>query len=159
MTTGTALSRNRTAQQRSQRTKRRLYMMVTSILVPFLPIVIALAVLNVLDMHGVRGYTYYEAHVDTHPFPWNTIMLIRSSGVSWTYLNNCYIAIFTALPIFLFFGMTKDAINSYRKVFLAMGFGFVFPKLEEEYDPDRRVGHFGSGGSSFRSNTLRMLAR
>lgn len=64
-------------------------------------------------------------------------------------MNNCYIPIATAIPIFVFFGLTKDAINDYRQVFLFFGFGAIFPGLHNEYDPDRTVttsgGSFGSG--------------
>ncbi|KID68377.1 pheromone receptor, partial [Metarhizium hybridum] len=148
-TTETALCGNRIAQQRSQRTRRKLYLMVISILVPFLPIVIALSVLNIMDMHGIKPYSYDQVHNHASPFPWNTIIFFPSSEISWTYMNNCYIPIATAIPIFVFFGLTKDAINDYRQVFLFFGFGAIFPGLHNEYDPDRTVttsgGSFGSG--------------
>ncbi|ATY65288.1 a-pheromone receptor, partial [Cordyceps militaris] len=54
-------------------------------------------------------------------------------------LNNGYISILTAIPIFLFFGMTKDAINSYRMVLVYIGLGKVWPDLRNEYDPDRKA--------------------
>ncbi|KAG8416600.1 hypothetical protein J3458_007175 [Metarhizium acridum] len=148
-TTETALCGNRIAQQRSQRTRRKLYLMVISILVPFLPIVIALSVLNIMEMHGIKPYSYDQVHNHASPFPWNTIIFFPSSRISWTYMNNCYIPIATAIPIFVFFGLTKDAINNYRQVFLLFGFGAIFPGLHNEYDPDRTVttsgGSFGSG--------------
>ncbi|TWU73675.1 hypothetical protein ED733_004341 [Metarhizium rileyi] len=153
-TTETALCSNRVAQQRSQRARRRLYLMVISILVPFLPIVVALSVLNILEMHGLKPYSYDQVHNHASPMAWNTIIFFSSGQISWTYMNNCYIPIATAIPIFVFFGLTKDAINHYRQVLLFLGFGAIFSSLHNEYDPDRSV---STSGSSFGSDRLRTL--
>ncbi|KND94858.1 Pheromone a factor receptor [Tolypocladium ophioglossoides CBS 100239] len=146
-TTQTALSTSRTANRRSQRTRRRLYLMVTSILVPFFPVVIALAVVNVLANRPLLPFSYDAVHDHPFPRPWNTITFIPSSMINWMYMNNCYIPILTVVPIFVFFGMTKDAMNQYRLAFLFVGLGDVFPRLKEEYNPDRGP----SGGSSLGS--------
>ncbi|KAG5985026.1 hypothetical protein E4U55_001962 [Claviceps digitariae] len=151
-TTETALSSNRIAQQRSQRTRRRLYLMVISILIPFLPVVVALAAWNILQMHGIRPYDYDQVHNQASPLPWNTILFVPSSQINWALLNNCYIPITTAIPIFVFFGLTKDAINHYRKIALFFGLGSLFPGLRQEYDPDKAV---LVGGSSFGSRYMR----
>ncbi|KAI1021249.1 hypothetical protein LB505_000088 [Fusarium chuoi] len=49
--------------------------------------------------------------------------------------------------------MTKDAMNSYRRGLLCLGFGCLFPKLHEEYDPDRTIGGSSSGHSRFMGST------
>ncbi|KAG6018047.1 hypothetical protein E4U43_007771 [Claviceps pusilla] len=151
-TTETALSSNRIAQQRSQRTRRRLYLMVISILIPFLPVVVALAAWNILQMQGIRSYDYDQVHNHASPLPWNTILFLPSSQINWALLNNCYIPITTAVPIFVFFGLTKDAINHYRRIALFFGLGALFSGLRHEYDPDKAV---SAGGSSFGSRYLR----
>ncbi|KAG6288298.1 hypothetical protein E4U46_003384 [Claviceps purpurea] len=150
-TTATALSSNRIAQQRSQRARRRLYLMVISILIPFLPVVVALTVLNILQMHGVLPYDYNEVHNHDLPIPWSTVVLITSSQISWAVLANCYISILTAIPIFVFFGLTKDAINDYRRIALFLGLGVLFPSLRQMYDPDKS---FTVGDSSLGSRQM-----
>lgn len=160
-TTQSALMSSRVAHQRSQRTRRRLYMMVISILVPFLPIVMALSIMNILEMHGLKAYSYDEVHHHARPVPWDTIMFFTSAQINWTYMNNCYIPIATALPIFIFFGMTKDAINQYRVVGLFFGLGRLFPGLKDQYDPDRalQAGQFTSSTDSNPSCQLETLKR
>ncbi|KAG6283157.1 hypothetical protein E4U48_001513 [Claviceps purpurea] len=150
-TTATALSSNRIAQQRSQRARRRLYLMVISILIPFLPVVVALTVLNILQMHGVLPYDYNEVHNHDLPIPWSTVVLVTSSQISWAVLANCYISILTAIPIFVFFGLTKDAINDYRRIALFLGLGVLFPSLRRMYDPDKS---FTVGDSSLGSRQM-----
>ncbi|KAG6115499.1 hypothetical protein E4U14_000835 [Claviceps sp. LM454 group G7] len=149
-TTATALSSNRIAQQRSQRARRRLYLMVISILIPFLPVVVALAVFNILQMrtNGVLPYDYNKVHNHELPIPWSTVVLMPSSQISWALMVNCYIPILTSIPIFVFFGMTKDAINDYRRIALFFGLGVLFPSLRQMYDPDKS---FTVGDSSFGS--------
>ncbi|OAA48139.1 a-pheromone receptor PreA [Beauveria brongniartii RCEF 3172] len=135
--TSSALASSRAAFLRSQRTKRRLYLMVTSILVPFLPITITLCFLNVQALGALRPFNFNEIHHPKTSLPWETIIFIPSRFNDFGSLNNGYISIFTAVPIFLFFGMTKDAINSYRIVVLYFGLGKIWPNLHNEYDPDR----------------------
>lgn len=128
--------------------------MVISILVPFLPIVLALSVVNILEMHGIQPYDYDQVHNHASPFAWNTIIFFSYSQINWTYVNNCYISIATAIPIFVFFGWTKDAINNYRQVFLFFGLGRVFPGLRSEYDPDKMA---SNNGGSFGSSQLQAV--
>ncbi|KAG5952301.1 hypothetical protein E4U53_001193 [Claviceps sorghi] len=155
-TTETALSSNRMAQQRSQRTRRKLYLMVITILIPFLPVVIALTTYNILQMHGIKPYNYDQVHNHASPLPWNTILFVTSSQIDWAMMNNCYVPISTAIPIFIFFGLTKDAINHYRQIALFFGLGALFPGLRREYDPDKAV---SVGESSFGSRLLRSNVR
>ncbi|KAF7563820.1 hypothetical protein G7046_g288 [Stylonectria norvegica] len=152
-TTHSALTSNRVAHLRAQRTKRRLYLMVLSILTPFLPIVITLAVLNILDATPLTPFDYDTIHNHPFPFKWNTIVYLPSNTVGFAYMNICYIPILSAVPIFIFFGMTKDAMNSYRRGLLKVGLGHVFPGLNEEYDPDREAYGDGSYGSRLTGTT------
>ncbi|KAJ4268641.1 hypothetical protein NW762_002708 [Fusarium torreyae] len=153
-TTISAINSSRTANNRAQRTKRRLYLMVSAILVPYLPIVTTIAVFNVLGAFPLQPFDYDIIHNRTVPYPWSSIVFIPSNGVSFGYLNNCYINILAAIPVVIFFGMTKDSINSYRHGLLFLGFGRLFPKLHEEYDPDRAAYGSNSGNSYLMDSTI-----
>lgn len=122
--------------------------MVTSIIVPFFPVVVALAIANILANRPLLPFNYYDVHNHALPAPWNTIAFVPSGMINWAYMNNCYIPILSVVPIFVFFGLTKDAMNQYRLGFLFVGLGRIFPRLKEEYDPDRGP----SGGSSLGSS-------
>ncbi|KEY71881.1 hypothetical protein S7711_06022, partial [Stachybotrys chartarum IBT 7711] len=154
--TESALSSNQVAQVRAQRAKRRLYRMVVSIMVPFLPMVCVLAVLNVIDMGTLEPFDYNMIHNHDTPYPWNTIVYVRSQDVGFAYMNNCYMSVISAIPIFFFFGMTKDAINMYRQAMVSLGMGRFFPSLKQEFDPDQaayRGNTLGSFGSTQTAST------
>ena len=153
--TESALSSNRVANRRAKRTKRRLYLMVLSILWPFTPISIAIAVLNVVNVVPIIPYSYEKTHHHTTPFPWDVILFIPSRGLDFAVINDCYIAIITTFLVFIFFGMTKDALNDYRKCALFLGLGKVLPGLHLEYDPDRGAFGNSSKGSSNYTHTDR----
>ncbi|KAH7162463.1 pheromone A receptor-domain-containing protein [Dactylonectria estremocensis] len=144
--TVSALSNNRLANQRAQRARRRLYLMIVSILVPFFPIVVVLALLNIRHATPLQSFEYKTIHGSRFPFPWNTVTYLPSSQLEFAFINNCYINILSAIPVFVFFGMTKNAMNTYRRGCLRLGLGWFFPKLNVEYDPDRDA--YGSSGLS-----------
>lgn len=149
--TSSALTTNRAAYLRSQRAKRRLYLMVMSILVPFLPITVTLCVLNVQSLGGVvQPFNFNEIHHSTtSPIPWAAIIFVPSRLIDFGSFNNGYISILTAIPIFLFFGMTKDAMNSYRLILVWFGLGKIWPSLYTEYDPDRKAMQASTSGGVF----------
>ncbi|KAL7789940.1 pheromone receptor [Trichoderma ceciliae] len=156
-TTQSALSNNRLAHARNQRARRRLYLMVISILIPFLPIVIALATINIIIASPLQPFDFNAIHHHGQgELPWNTIVYLPSSKISWPYMNICYIPIVTAIPVFVFFGMTKDAMNCYRVILLYVGLGRAFPRLYEEYNPDSRaLASTSHGGSSSYTTSAR----
>ncbi|KAK4069941.1 uncharacterized protein Triagg1_6736 [Trichoderma aggressivum f. europaeum] len=84
--TQSALSSNPLAHVRNQRARRRLYLMVISILIPFLPVILALAAINIRNVMPLEPFDFKAIHT---------------------------------IPIFVFFGMTKDAMNSYRVILLS----------------------------------------
>ncbi|KOS17647.1 Pheromone a factor receptor [Escovopsis weberi] len=151
-TTTSALSSNRTALLRTQRTKRRLYLMVISILIPFLPIVIALGVGNMLLIGPLQPFVFVDIHAPHGAHPWSAIPLRPSDRIAVYYMNNCYVPILTAVPVFLFFGMTKDAVNSYRRLLVALGLAGPWPSLRQEYDPDRSA--YSAEGTSSAPRTV-----
>lgn len=149
-----ALSSNRAATLRSQRAKRRLYLMVISILIPFLPVIIVLAGLTLKHTLPVLSYSWDAVHhhkgyafFDFAP-SWNTVIFMPYKGVVSPILNDSWVTIVTSVPIFVFFGLTKDAINEYRKGLLLVGLGRAWPGLHDEYDPDRKALRSGSLSAS-----------
>ncbi|PNP57860.1 hypothetical protein THARTR1_02018 [Trichoderma harzianum] len=150
--TQSALSSNPLAHVRNQRARRRLYLMVISILIPFLPVILALAAINIINAMPLQPFDFKAIHDNERALPWSAIIFLPSSQIGWKFMNICYVPIITAIPIFVFFGMTKDAMNSYRVVLLYVGLGKIFPKLYEEYNPDSRVLASLSNGCS-NSNT------
>lgn len=140
--------------------------MVLSILVPFLPIYMALAILNIVKMGTPLPFDYNTIHRTPgtlanlfSPVPWNAVVFLPSTEIEFTMMDDAWICIITTLPIFLFFGMTKDAVNDYRKMCLFFGAGRLWPSLHEEYDPDRKkskengssftLSHSGTGSSRY----------
>ena len=137
--TKSAVSSNHIVHMRAQRTRRRLYLMVLSILTPYLPIVIAIAAVNVMNIGPVMPFSYNTIHHHDSPYPWNTILFLTSAEAGFEVVNNVWIPILTGIPVFIFFGMTKEAMNDYRKMLLFFRMGKLFPKLRQEYDPDRSL--------------------
>ncbi|KAL6823916.1 pheromone A receptor domain-containing protein [Trichoderma camerunense] len=114
--TQSALSSNPLAHVRNQRARRRLYLMVISILIPFLPVILALAAINIVNTLPLEPFDFKAIHSNERSVPWNTIMYLPSSQIGWMFTNICYVPIVTAIPVFVFFGMTKDAMNCYRVI-------------------------------------------
>lgn len=123
-------------------------------MVPYLPMCIFLFVGNLIDT-PIKPFDYEDIHNDiqtsTGSQPWNSILYLRSTDIKSYLFNLPYMAIFTVIPIFLFFGMTKDALNDYRKAMIFIGLDTIFPTLRQEHGPDRAAfGSSGSFGSSLR---------
>jgi pheromone a factor receptor len=112
--------------------------MSLSILVPYVPLQIAFLVLGIVGI-DYHPYNYNQLHSASNPFPWNSIMLIPSWMVPFSYMNQPWIAILTTIPIVLFFGMTKDGIAMYQRYALRLGLGRIFPqlKMKEVWEPGK----------------------
>ncbi|KAM0334115.1 hypothetical protein ACHAQA_001135 [Verticillium albo-atrum] len=134
-TMASALSSNSSATSRQNRTRRKLYLMTISILVPYVPLQLAYAVLNGLNNFPLQPFDFHKIREDAAPFPWDSIVLTPSTQVPWVFLNGKYIPILTTLVIFMYFGITVDARRAYRRFMLAVGLGAVFPRLHNDgYD-------------------------
>ncbi|KAK1769176.1 pheromone A receptor-domain-containing protein [Phialemonium atrogriseum] len=124
--------------QRHHRVRRKLYLMALSILIPFVPIQLLFLYYNLLALNlPLKPYDFKQIHYGNNPYPFNFISFSTSDTIGFIELNRNYVAIITVVPIFWFFGLTKEAINTYRQYLLALGLGTLFPNLNEEYDPDR----------------------
>lgn len=145
---------NSTMAQRHQRMRRKLYFMTLSILVPFFPIELLFLAYNLLSLNlPLKPYDFYQIHHGNNPFPFEFISFTTSDLVGFVDLNSNYMPVITVIPLFWFFGTTKEAINIYREYLLALGLGRWFPKLHDEYDPDRS----SSTGMSWRQSLSKVL--
>jgi pheromone a factor receptor len=138
--TQTALMTNSTATARSNRTGRKLYLLVLCVLIPYLPISIAFVVADLVDILPLIPFDFNRIHTGSAAYPWFAILFVPSSEISFTYMNSNYLAIITAVPVFWLFGLTKDAVNTYRKYMCNVMLDRIWPSLREEYDPDRPKG-------------------
>jgi pheromone a factor receptor len=134
----TRAARNHTSSSmhaRHQRIRRKIFFMCTSILIPFLPMQLFWLYYNIsLGLGSLKPYNFAKIH---DPATFNKITFTTSQGVSSLEINGNYMPIVTVVPIFLWFGFTKEAVNIYRVYCLRLGLGKYFPKLYEEYEPDR----------------------
>lgn len=129
---------NSTMVLRHNRVRRKLYFMTLSIVIPFLPVQFLFLVWNVLSLDfPLKPYDFNQIHHGQNPYPFGFISFTTSDRMGFIDLNNNYPAIISVAPLFWFFGVTKEAINMYREGLLRLGLGRWFPKLHEEYDPDR----------------------
>ncbi|KAJ9150659.1 Pheromone a factor receptor [Pleurostoma richardsiae] len=149
-------SNNSSAQSRSARTKRKLYFMSVCVVIPYLPIQIAYLVLNLLSDGPWTGpYSFSKTHGPT----WSYIFMVPSDAINWVIMYQGYISVLTVIPIFIFFARTKEAHDTYRKYLRSIGLGKIWPKLNEEWFPDRsRVGSLGSGSRSWRSRVSELAS-
>ncbi|KAL8388614.1 hypothetical protein RB595_009101 [Gaeumannomyces hyphopodioides] len=146
-TTDAVHSNNSSVASRANRTKRKLYGMTLSILLPYAILIFVFMYRNIRSEDTWAG-PYSFSSVQDSPL-WNKVLYVTSAQAGFPRLQLNYVAILTAVPIFFFFGTSSEAINTWRCYLLALGLGRVFPGLKEEYDPDRpRKG----GGSSAARN-------
>lgn len=109
--------------------------MCLSIMVPFFPMQMFWLYANIeAGLGSLRPYDFKKIH---NPATFNLVTFMTSGGMSFLEMNGNYMAIITVVPIFWFFGFTKEAVNIYRVYCLRIGLGRFFPKLHEEYEPDR----------------------
>jgi hypothetical protein len=108
--------------------------MSLSIVVPYAPISLAFLLYDIRGTAWLR-YDYHRIHHNTEPYPWDSVLFIPSWATPWVLTNLCYIAILTTIPIFVFFGMTRGALDAYRRWAVAMGCARCFPALSRPFHP------------------------
>ncbi|KAK7949728.1 pheromone A receptor-domain-containing protein [Apiospora saccharicola] len=144
MASAAALSTNSSAASRANRTRRRLYQMSMSILVPYVPVMLAFFVFDINETMPLQPYDYYRIHYTDEPYPWDSIVLVPSWLVPFAAMNQPWIPILTTILIVLFFGMTQDAKDMYRRYALAVRLDKCWPALRDKGRPNGRR----NGGSS-----------
>ncbi|KAK8048407.1 a-pheromone receptor PreA [Apiospora phragmitis] len=126
-----ALSSNSSAASRANRTRHRLYQMSLSIIVPYVPLMLAFFVYTIKDTGTFKPYDYYRIHHTDDPYPWDSVVLVPSWMIPFAALNQPWIPILSTIPIVLFFGMTIEALDTYRRYALAVGMGKCWPALRD----------------------------
>ncbi|KAI0202881.1 pheromone A receptor-domain-containing protein [Astrocystis sublimbata] len=103
------------ASLRANRTRRRLFNMSFSILLVYVPVMMYFLVANIKDtLASYRAYDYRRMHWSATPYPWETILFVPSWLIPSDIMNLPWIPIATAAVILMFFGMTTDALKTYR---------------------------------------------
>lgn len=130
-TTAAALdpAANGAAAARAARLRCRLYQMSLSILVPYVPLMLAFFAFSVRDTAGWRPYSYDRVHHTADPYPWGAVMFVPSWLVPPEVLNQPWLPILTTVPIVLFFGLTHDARAAYRRYARALRLHRLWPAL------------------------------
>ncbi|KAI1842793.1 hypothetical protein JX266_010969 [Neoarthrinium moseri] len=134
--TRAALQANTEASSRSHRARKRLYLMALSIITPYVPLQIAFLVYNAKTTQ-LHDYSLQQVHSGSSAYPWNAVTFVPYWMINFVAMNQPYVAIVTAIPIVWFFGMTKEAIETYRKFLCRLGLSKCFPRLKDPYEPDR----------------------
>lgn len=126
---------NSSAQARNARARRKLYFMTLTIVAPYLPMQLAFLYNNIkrgmpwATPVGLSSFTQEgRDEIDYSP----------STVVPWTIMYGTYGYAIEAFIVFLYFGLTKDAHDIYRKYLRALGLGKVFPKINEDWYPSDR---------------------
>ncbi|GJC90507.1 pheromone a factor receptor [Colletotrichum liriopes] len=135
--TRSALMSNSSAASRASRTRRRLFFVMVCVLVPYGPLECYMAVVQFRTSLLSSGFDFHQIRQQVDPFPWDTVLLLPSSSLSFLELNHQYLTIATALPIVYLFGMTEDAMRTYCRGVRTLGLGRVFPWLREVPAPGR----------------------
>jgi pheromone a factor receptor len=122
---------------RQNRIRRKLYFMTLGILVIVVPLTLAFFILNIVDgwVYWSQPYDFNAIHYGPDPFNTYFISFTTSDLVRSVDMNMNYIPALTGFVTFFVFGTTADSLNSYRKMLLCFGLGYIFPRLREEYRP------------------------
>jgi len=122
---------------RQNRIRRKLYFMTLGILVIVVPLTLAFFILNIVDgwVYWSQPYDFNAIHYGPDPFNTYFVSFTTSDLVRSVDMNMNYIPALTGFVTFFVFGTTADSLNSYRKMLLCFGLGYIFPRLREEYRP------------------------
>ncbi|KAK3948785.1 pheromone A receptor-domain-containing protein [Pseudoneurospora amorphoporcata] len=123
----------RTARQK--RLRRKLYFLTLSILVSVVPLVCVFFVFNVAQgWPWSLPFDLHRIHASINFVSFTTTEKMKVTEV----LTN-YVPVVSAVAICITFGTTVEAYNQYRLVLVFLGFGKLWPKLYQEYDPDDSI--------------------
>ncbi|PHH52753.1 Pheromone receptor 1 [Ceratocystis fimbriata CBS 114723] len=130
-------SSNPLVRSRSNRARQQLYFMSLTIIVPYLPVIMYFVSRNIRVFTPFLAFDFHKIHAGVPGMPWNTVVYIAGEWNTFILTNSTWIYPICAIPIFLFFGLTRDAINNYRRILVRCGMSRFWPWLLEEYTPGR----------------------
>lgn len=117
-------------QARAARTRRKLYMMALTIVIPYCPMQMIFLFNNIrLGLPWTKPYDLGQLHSSG----WSRLDYAPSTRVSFTSMYINYIAVLEVVVFFIYFGRTKEAHEMYRDYLRALGLGRVFPSLNGEW--------------------------
>ncbi|KAK4179799.1 putative pheromone receptor [Triangularia setosa] len=126
-------SRDSVAAARQSRVRKKLYFMTLTIIVVVLPLVLIFFVRNLkAGSPWDLSYDFNSFHYGPDPFNQWFISFTTSEYMNFQQLTISFIPEITGILLFIPFGTTPEALNSYRRGLLFLGLGYIFPKLREE---------------------------
>ncbi|KAI0455433.1 pheromone A receptor-domain-containing protein [Xylaria acuta] len=118
---------------RANRTRRRLYNMLLSILVVYVPVMMYFLACNIRDtFSSYRAYDYNRMHWSATPYPWEAILFVPSWIIPSDIMNQPWIPIATTVVIVAFFGMTMEAQQIYSHYAEYVGLQTCFRKFKRQ---------------------------
>ena len=125
------------AAARQARVRKKLYFITVVVILVALPLVSALMIYYILVARDAwpKPYNFNATHFGPDPFNIYFISFTTSDMMNWQDLSTDYIGLLAGIFLFVPFGTTAEALNMYRKILLAIGLGYIFPKLKNVYHP------------------------
>ncbi|KAK4196502.1 putative pheromone receptor [Triangularia verruculosa] len=126
-------SRDSASAARQSRVRKKLYFMTLTIIVVVLPLILIFLVRNLkVGSPWDLAYDFASFHYGPDPFNQWFISFTTSEYMNFQQLTISFIPEITGILLFIPFGTTPEALNSYRRGLLFLGLGYIFPKLREE---------------------------
>lgn len=97
-----------------------------------MPIVCVFFVFNLIDgWPWSLPFDLHRIHANI-----NFVSFTTTEGMQVATVLTNYVPVVSSAAICITFGTTVEAYNQYRLVLVFLGFGKIWPKLYQEYDPD-----------------------
>ncbi|VBB86891.1 Putative pheromone receptor [Podospora comata] len=126
-------SRDSVAAARQSRVRKKLYFLTLTVIVVVLPLTLIFFVRNLkVGSPWDLSYDFASFHYGPNPFNQWFVSFTTSEYMNFQQLSISFIPEVTGILLFIPFGTTPEALNSYRRGLLFLGLGYIFPKLREE---------------------------
>jgi pheromone a factor receptor len=154
VTRDVAHSQDGVSAARHDRLRVKLYFTTLVCIIVVLPLVMVLLFRNIVQGAPWNlPYDFDALHFGPDPYNVYFISFTTSDRLTFPAMNIAYIGTVAGIFVSIPFGTTPEAINMYRGMLLALGLGYLFPKLRNEYVPGpKRASKFGWG--SWRGKSL-----
>ncbi len=163
ITSAVARAQDGNALARQDRIRKKLYFLTLCCIIIAFPLTMALLFQTVVDVAPWHlDYNFDALHFGPDPYNIYFITFTTSDKVTFPNMNVAYIAVIAGIATFIPFGTTPEALNMYREGLLAVGLGYLFPKLKQEYVPKPKKGSgfsFLSFVNPIRNSILRPTQR
>ncbi|KAK4123685.1 hypothetical protein N657DRAFT_716867 [Parathielavia appendiculata] len=148
VTKDVARSQGGVAAARRERVRMKLYFFTLCCIVLVLPLIMVMLFVYIVEGGPWnRRYDFDALHFGPDPYNIYFISFTTSDMLTFSELNTSLIGVCAGILVAIPFGTTPEAINMYRGMLLAVGLGYIFPKLRKEYIPGTKRGSSFSWGS------------